>query len=298
MRALIIGGSGFVGTALAAHLRSAGDEVIISDRLSGGPDVTDRVATLEHVGSARPDVVYHLAAQAHVPTSWADPIATIRTNVEGTQNVLDAAWEASVERTLVVSSAEVYGSVDPADLPIDETAPLRPTSPYAASKVAADALALQAFLGRGQQTIRLRSFNHFGPGQRPDFVCSALAHRIAEAERTGVTQIETGSLDSRRDFTDVRDVVRAYRLAAVDGDAGEVYNVCSGVDRSIGEVATALVDLATTPMTLVPSHELARSVDTPVVRGDHTKLSERTGWQPTIPFLQTLRDILDEARST
>lgn len=251
---------------------------------------------MRHISQSTPDVVYHLAAQSHVPTSWRDPIGTMRTNAEGTQNVLDGSYEAGVSRVLVVSSAEVYGSLSPEMLPIDEHAPLRPVTPYAASKVAADAIALQGHLGRGQDVVRLRAFNHIGPGQRVDFVCAGLAHRIAVAERDGSTEITVGSLETRRDFTDVRDVVRAYRLTAEHGDAGDVYNVCSGIDRSIGEIARAFFDLAHGDFTLVESTDLTRTIDTPIVRGDNRKLRDKTGWQPIIPFATSLSDILDDAR--
>jgi GDP-4-dehydro-6-deoxy-D-mannose reductase len=296
MRALITGASGFVGRALVSHLLEIGDEVIEHDRVGGGPDLIDRTAMFDLVGEAAPHVIYHLAAQSHVPTSWSDPIGTLRTNVEGTQNVLDAAAEVDVRRVLVVSSAEVYGSVDQDRLPITEEFPLLPRTPYAASKVGADALALQAFLGRGQDVVRLRAFNHIGPGQRTAFVCAGIAHRIARAERDGTTSIEIGALDVRRDFTDVRDVVRAYRLTAEHGAAGEAYNVCSGVDRSIGELAETLIEQAGKSFTLSPIDDLIRTIDTPIVRGDNTKIRAQTGWEPSISITRSLREILNDAR--
>jgi GDP-4-dehydro-6-deoxy-D-mannose reductase len=296
VRALITGASGFVGRWLVDHLDEIGDEVIEHDRVGGGPDLVDRAAMYDLVAEAAPQVIYHLAAQSHVPTSWSDPIGTLRTNVEGTQNVLDAAAEAGVERVLVVSSAEIYGSIDQDQLPIAEDAPLRPRTPYAASKVAVDALALQSFLGRNQDVIRLRAFNHIGPGQRTAFVCAGLAHRIAEAERDGTTSIEVGALDVRRDFTDVRDVVRAYRLTAEQGAAGEAYNVCSGVDRSIGELAEILIEQAGGSFSLSQTDDLMRTIDTPIVRGDNTKIRAQTGWEPEISITRSLREILDDAR--
>lgn len=296
MRALITGASGFVGRTLTSHLHDMGDTVVGLDRVNDGADITDRDDLHRHIAEAKPEVIYHLAAQSHVPTSWSDPIDTLRTNVEGTQNVLDAAADAGVSRVLVVSSAEVYGSVTPEMLPIDEETPLRPLTPYAASKVASDAIALQSFLGRGQDVIRLRAFNHIGPGQRVDFVCAGLAHRIAVAERTGTTEIDVGSLEPRRDFTDVRDVVRAYRLTAEIGEAGDVYNVCSGIDRSIGEIATELLALAHGDFTLAVADGLTRAIDTPIVRGDNSKLRQATGWEPTISLNESLRDVLEDAR--
>ncbi len=297
MRALITGGAGFVGRTLAAHLRDRGDEVVITDRAAGGPDITDRAAVFSHMAAADPEVVFHLAAQAHVPTSWKDPIGTFRANAEGTLNVLDAARESGVTRVLAVTSAEVYGRVDPDDLPIDETRPLRPETPYAASKVAADAIAQQAHLGCDQDVIRIRAFNHFGPGQSAQFVAAGLATRIIEAERSGQRELRVGNLTPRRDFTDVRDIVRAYRLLADGGEAGEVYNVCSGVDLSIQEVADGLLLAAGADLELVPDPELQRPVDVPVVRGSNRRLRDATGWQPTIPLADSLADIVADARA-
>lgn len=296
MRALITGGAGFVGRVLGQHLADLGDEVISIDRSGGGPDIVDRPEVFERVRNARADVIYHLAAQAHVPSSWEDPVGTLRSNAEGTLNVLDAAHDAGSARVLVVSSAEVYGSVGAEELPIDEDKPLRPTTPYAASKVAADAVALQCHLGRGQDVLRMRAFNHIGPGQRPAFVCAGLAQRIAIAERDGTNAIDVGSLDVRRDFTDVRDVVRAYRLAAEAGVAGAVYNVCSGVDRSIREIAELLIEISGRPLELITRPDLERPVDTPIVRGSYERLHHDTGWSPEIPLGRSLTDILDDAR--
>ena len=296
MRALIVGASGFVGRALSTHLLATGDEVIAPVRADGGPDVTDRDGVHRFVDASEPDVVYHLAAQSHVPSSWSDPIGTLRVNVEGTQNVLDAARAAGDARVIVVSSAEVYGSVNVDDLPIDEDAPLRPLNPYAASKVAADAIALQAHLGNGQDVIRLRSFNHFGPGQSTRFVCAGLAHRIARAERDDTTHIEVGALDVRRDFSDVRDIVRAYRCVAEHGVAGQAYNICSGIDRSIREIADGLRALSLQAFEYEPAVELQRPIDTPIVRGSSERVSRDTGWQPEIPIEASLADILNDAR--
>lgn len=297
MRAAITGASGFVGSALTYHLLAAGDEVVSLARVDGGPDLVDRRAVFEAVGDHRVEVVYHLGAQSHVPTSWDDPITTLRVNVEGTQNVIDAAHALDVApRVIVASSAEVYGAVEPKRLPIDEAHPLRPNNPYAASKVAADAVALQAWLGRQQDVIRARAFNHIGPGQNPKFVCAGLAKRIAQAESTGVSEIEVGNLDVRRDFCDVRDVVAAYRLLATSGRSGEAYNVCTGIDRPIRELAEGLANLSTIDCQFVTNPDLLRPVDSPVVRGNNAKLVEHTEWQPKIPLADTLADVLALAR--
>ncbi len=296
MRALITGASGFVGRTLHEHLLASGDHVVALTRQNGGPDVTNREEIHAAIAVADVEVVYHLAAQSHVPTSWEDPIGTLRANVEGTQNVLDAAHATGDARVLVVTSAEIYGSVSEDELPIDEDAPMRPSNPYAASKVAADALAMQAHIGRGQDVLRLRSFNHIGPGQSPDFVCAGLAHRIALAERDGHRDIEVGSLDVRRDFSDVRDIVAGYRQAALHGRSGTAYNLCSGIDRSIQELADSLAALSEHDVRFVVDEALRRPVDTPVVRGDNARIINDTGWSPTIPVETSLADILADAR--
>ncbi len=298
MRALVTGAHGFVGRHLVAHLEACGDEVSTVDHTGDDPvDITDGGAVERAVKSAAPDAVYHLAGWADVGASWSDPVGVLRVNAEGTLNVLRACEAAGVERVLAVASADVYGIVTEADLPLTESSPLRPTSPYAASKAAADALALQAFLGHGLGVVRVRPFNHLGPGQSERFVAPAIAARIARAERDGSDQIPVGNLSARRDLTDVRDVVRAYRLLIERGTPGEVYNLCSGRDISIQELADQLVALAHRPVALVPDPALLRPVDLPVLRGDATKLRTATGWAPEIPVERTLADLLDDMRA-
>jgi GDP-4-dehydro-6-deoxy-D-mannose reductase len=271
--------------------------VVTLDRHSEPPvDITDLASVQAAVAAARPEAVYHLAGWADVGGSWKHPHTVLRVNGEGTLNVLEACREAGVDRVLAVASADVYGVVSEDELPLDEHAPLRPTSPYAASKLAADALAQQAFLGHGLGVIRVRPFNHLGPGQSEQFVAPALAARIVRAERAGDTAITVGNLSARRDFTDVRDIVRAYRLLMERGAPGEVYNVCSGRDLSIQYLADHLVSLATRPIELRPDPELMRPADLPVLRGDASKLRAATGWAPEIPIEQTLADLLDELR--
>jgi GDP-4-dehydro-6-deoxy-D-mannose reductase len=256
--------------------------------------VADPAAIRAAVAAARPDAIYHLAAMTHVGESWDFPAEVLRVNVLGTASVLAAARaEREPPVVLVVSSAEVYGSVAPDELPIDETMPLRPLSPYAASKAAAEQLALQAWRGYGQPVIVVRPFNHIGPGQAPTFAVSALAKRIVEAQRSGSSTVAAGTLTARRDFTDVRDVVRAYRSLVVEGTTGEIYNVCSGHDIAVSEVAYRLCALAGADVELVDDPTLVRSVDLPVLRGDYGRLAADTGWKPEIPFDDTLADVLE-----
>lgn len=298
MRAVVTGGLGFVGRHLVAHLGARGDDVITLDR-SGDlvVDILDGPELRSALQEVAPDAVYHLAGWADVGASWADPTSVLRVNAEGTLNVLQACTAAGVARVLAVASADVYGVVTEDELPLTEASPLRPTSPYAASKLAADALAHQAFLGYGLGVVRVRPFNHLGPGQSEQFVAPAIAARIARAERDGVDTIPVGNLSARRDVTDVRDVARAYRLLVEQGTPGEVYNVCSGHDLAIQTLADLLVARATRPIEMVVDKELLRRVDLPVLRGDASKLRAATGWAPSIPIEQTVADLLDDMRA-
>jgi GDP-4-dehydro-6-deoxy-D-mannose reductase len=297
MKALVTGASGFVGRHLVAYLRAAGDDVAVIDHAGADPvDVTDAGAVRRTLGVHRPDAVYHLAGVSHVGGSWDAPARVFRVNAEGTLHVLHACADAGVARVLVVGSADEYGTVDQRHLPLDEEAPLRPLTPYGASKVAADFLALRAFLGEGLPTLRVRAFNHTGPGQSSRFVVPGLAHRIAAAERDGRSEIGVGALDTVRDFTDVRDVVRAYRLLVERGTAGEAYNVCSGRGFSVSEIAGLLIGLSDHELRVVVDPALVRPVEVPRLVGDPTKLRAATSWEPVIPFEQTLADVLGEAR--
>lgn len=294
MRALVTGGQGFVGRWLCAHLAAAGDDVTVT---GSDVDVTDGPALRKAFSDAAPEAVYHLAALSHVGQSWDAPAATFRVNALGTLEVLEAARACVSDPTvLVVSSAEVYGWVTPEQLPLDEDAPLRPVTPYAASKVAAEFCALQAHLGHGVAAVRARSFNHVGPGQAPSFVVAGLASRLVEAERSGSRVIRVGNLDARRDITDVRDVVRAYRLLVERGQAGEAYNVCSGRDVGVGEVLARLMDLAGGHFTVETDAEMVRPVDVPVLRGDPSRLGAATGWSPEVSLDETLAAVLDDWR--
>jgi GDP-4-dehydro-6-deoxy-D-mannose reductase len=294
VRSLVTGAHGFVGRHLVHHLEQVGDDVVGVDREHVDITKADEVTAL--FDRVRPDAVYHLAGDSDVGRSWSNPVDTFRANAEGTLNVLQACLGAGVQRVLAVTSADIYGRVTEEELPLREDAPLRPVSPYAASKVAADYLALQSYLGHGLAVIRARPFNHIGPGQRPNFVAPALAERIARNEQAGNEVVRVGNLSPRRDFTDARDVVRAYRLLVLHGTPGEAYNVCRGEDVAIRDLAVRLVGLARKPMRLEPDHDLERPVDIPVLRGDPTKLRSATGWQPEIPLEQTLDDLLDEWR--
>jgi GDP-4-dehydro-6-deoxy-D-mannose reductase len=289
VKALVTGAGGFVGPYLVAHLEACGDEVVGTDLEI---DVTDSEGVRKSLLAVKPDVVYHLAGASHVGTSWSSPVDVLRVNAEGSLNVFLAALEADVGRVLAVGSAEEYGRLTPEMLPVAETAPLQPVSPYGASKAAAEMLASHVFHGRGLPVLCVRAFNHLGPGQSDALVASSIAKQVALAERDGVRVVRTGDLSPRRDFTDVRDVVRAYRLLVEQGQPGEVYNVCSGRDVAIQEVADHLATAATTEVRFELDPSRLRPVDVPVVRGDNTKIRTATGWRPEIPLEHTLDDVL------
>lgn len=294
MRALVTGGHGFVGRWLCEHLAAEGDSVVAptTDEM----DVVDPAAVSRVVRDARPAAVYHLAGLAHVGQSWSDPAGYFEVNALGTLHVLEACRAVDpAPRVLVVSSAEVYGSLAPAQMPVAEDAPLLPVSPYAVSKAAAELLAVQAHLGHGVEVVRARPFNHVGPGQAPTFVVAALAARIVEAARTGERALRVGNLSPRRDLTDVRDVVRAYRLLVRHGRAGAAYNVCTGRDIAVEDLVHRMLALAGAELRVEVDPDLVRPVDVPVLRGDPSSLRKETGWEPHIPLEETLRDVLAAA---
>lgn len=295
MRAFVTGGHGFVGPWLTRHLEEKGDEVV-----APGPevDITDGDAIAETMADARPDAVYHLAALSNVSESWKHPARTFEVNAVGTLHVLEAARSVDPHpRVLLVCSSEVYGAVAPDHIPIVEDTPLRPVTPYAASKVAAEFLGVQAHLGHGLPVVRVRAFNHVGPSQSGAFVVSDLARRIVEAESDGTKVLRVGNLSPQRDFTDVRDVVRAYRLLIEGGAAGEVYNVCSGRAVAIEELARRLLELAGADLVLETDPALVRPVDVPVLVGEPTRIRATVGWEPTIPLDETLLAVLDDWRT-
>lgn len=290
------GAGGFVGSHLVRHLAESGDDVTALNRRRDGIDITEPKELTDAIVKAEPEAVYHLAGSSDVGGSWSEPRLTFLANALGTLNVLEASREASVRRVLAVTSADVYGRVTEDELPLEENQPVRPVTPYAASKVAADALAQQAWLGHAVPVVRVRAFNHVGPGQSDRFVAPSLAARIARNERDGGDEVPIGNMTPLRDLTDVRDVVRAYRLLIEHGEPGEVYNVCSGQAVSVRDIAERLLGMAQRPMKLVSDPALERPVDIPILIGDNTKLSVTTGWSPAIPLETTLADVLADWR--
>ena len=254
-------------------------------------DLLDPAATSSAIAEAQPEVVYHLAARAHVGESWERPAQTLHDNLAMTQNVLDAVRAGAPDAVVVaVASGEVYGP--PAALPVDESAPLRPQNPYAVSKASADLLAGFYADAHGLRVVRARAFNHAGPGQAPIYAIATFARQVAEGLEAGADPVEvvTGNPDTRRDYTDVRDVVRAYRALAEHGEPGEAYNVCSGTPASAAELVAALGEAAGVPVELRVDPAKVRAHEVMELRGSHAKLTAATGWEPAIPLRMTLGD--------
>ena len=284
------GSRGFVGPWLLKHLQEQGDETV---ELPEETDVTDFSGLDAAVREARPDAIYHLAAQANVASSWEDPAGTFAVNAAGTLNLCTSASAlVPLPRVLLVSSAEVYGRVDLQRMPVREDEPFAPATPYAASKAAAEMVGLQAWLGRGLPLVRARAFNHTGPGQGPGFVVPDLAAQVARAARGELDKITTGNLAVSRDIIDVRDVVRAYRLLLLGGVAGEAYNVCRGEAVAISDLLGRLMRAAGVDVPVREDPSRFRPADVPVHVGDPGRLWALTGWQPQVPLDQTLADVL------
>jgi GDP-4-dehydro-6-deoxy-D-mannose reductase len=303
---VITGATGFAGRHLVAACEAAGDNVVgVSRRTSAAyshsqarasalisVDLRDAGAARAAIAAARPDVVYHLAARAHVGDSWRDPAGTLHDNVAIALGVFEAVRAEAPEATVVaVASSEVYGP--PARLPVDESAPLRPQNPYAVSKAAADLLAGFYADSHGLRVIRARSFNHAGPGQEPTYAIASFARQVAAAVESGAdpVRIVTGNARTRRDYTDVRDVARAYRLLAERAKPG-VYNICSGRTSSAGELIAELADIAGVALEHVVDPELVRPNEVRELRGSYAALRAATGWEPELPLRRTLADTL------
>jgi len=291
MRVLVTGSRGFVGSWLVRHFDESGYAVTGLDE---HVDVTDAAALREAVVGVAPDCIVHLAALSSVGSSWGDSSRTYEVNTVGSANLLDAAAAcASPPRVLLVSSSEVYGWAGRDALPAREELPVRPLSPYAASKAAAEIVALQMFRGRKLEVIVARPFNHTGPGQTANFVVPALAQQVAAAAASAAPSIRTGNLDVNRDISDVRDVVVAYRLLLEKGRPGQVYNVCSGRAVSIRSVAERLVELSGLDIPIRVDPDRVRPVDVPDLWGDPGRLESECGWEPAYSLDRTLRDVLD-----
>ena len=311
MRILITGITGFVGSHLTEWALSRGADVIgalrwrsntehiehLRDRLTLiQSELREQSSARDLVERARPDYIVHLAAQSFVGASWQTPAETLMTNAIGQMNLFEAIRQlGSASRFLVIGSSEEYGLVEPDELPIRETNPLRPLSPYAVSKVTQDLMGFQYFKSYGLDIVRARAFHHTGPRRSDNFSTSTFARQIVEIE-AGLREpvVVAGDLKPVRDFSDVRDIVRGYWDLLERGTAGEVYNLCSGVDWTIERMLTFLISQSSVPgIEIRTDAARLRPSDVPVLRGSYEKIERAVGWRPRIPLEQTLTDLLD-----
>lgn len=303
---LVTGANGFVGRHLVKELAENGHTVVGVGGPQGSnehsPHVSEYVvADLTKSEEAKKinfdgiDGVVHLAGLAAVGPSFDDPMLYISTNVGIEVNLFEAALAQDKHpKFLIVSSGSLY---DPkAELPITETSAVLPSSPYAVSKIGQEEMA-HYYSGRGFECMVARPFNHIGPGQNPGFIVPDLAKQMTEAEKTGGTEISVGNLDAQRDYTDVRDIARAYRLLLEHGKPGETYNICSGKPRSGHEILEKLLAAASASLSVVQDPAKMRPSDTPVLYGSHDKLTADSGWQPEIDLETTLQDVITDWRS-
>ncbi len=312
MKALITGITGFAGSHLAEYLLEHQPQVdIVGNRRWRSPmenishlegklelveaDLTDYNSVYRMLEQTRPDYIFHLAAQSFVPTSWNAPAATLDTNVLGQTHLFEAVRALSLDPSIQIAcSSEEYGLVLPDETPIKETNPLRPLSTYAVSKIAQDYLGYQYFQSYGIKAIRTRGFNHTGPRRGEVFVTSNFAKQLARI-KAGLNEpiIRVGNLEAIRDFTDVRDMVRAYWLAVTRAKPGEVYNIATGNGIVIQDLLNRLIELTDVDVQIKEDPERMRPSDVEILIGDSSKFRADTGWEPQIPFDKTLSDIVD-----
>jgi GDP-4-dehydro-6-deoxy-D-mannose reductase len=312
MRVLITGITGFAGSHLAEYILAHHPDAEVfgivrwRSRMENVQHLRDRVELCEAdlkdmvslqgcLAHIKPDRIFHLAAQSFVPTSWKCPGETFAINVSGQINLFEALLSLKLlPRIQIAGSSEEYGHVFADEIPMRETNPLRPLSPYAVSKVAQDLLGYQYFKSYGLPIVRTRGFNHTGPRRGEVFVTSSFAKQIAEIEKKKREPvIHVGNLEAQRDFNDVRDIVEAYWLSLEMGEPGEVYNVGSGVARPIREVLDILLSLSQAKVRVEVDPKRLRPSDVPILLSDSTKFTRLTGWRPKIPFDRTLRDLLN-----
>ena len=297
---LVTGAGGFAGSHLVEYLlaspkRQGSEGRSASQKVVGWTKEMVDLLDRDHVGAAirdlRPSQIYHCAGMPHVAESWRDTAQPLEGNVLATEHLFDALRREGIRcRVLVPGSATVYA---PSSEPISETDPIAPASPYAISKLAQEQLALRAIEEDGLDVVLTRSFNHTGPRQTPAFVAPSMARQIALIERGQLEPvIRVGNLDAQRDVTDVRDVVRAYAALMRSGKTGVIYNVASGVGRSVRSILDALVSRSRVPVRIEVDQARMRPNDVPVVVGDFSRLNTATGWRPEITFDQMLDDLM------
>lgn len=311
---LITGIAGFAGSHLAEHLLKNGHEVwgiyrwrsktenidhIKSNLKLLEADLADYHSTAEAIAKVKPDYIFHLAAQSFVPASWSAPFSTMMVNVIGQINLFEAVRQQGITPVIhIACSSDEYGEIRKNELPIKETNPLRPLSPYAVSKATQDMMGYQYYKSFGLKIIRTRAFNHIGPRQQEFFVTSSLAKQIALIEKAKINPvIYVGNLQARRDFSDARDIVRAYLLAVQKCEFGEVYNVCSEKSYSIDQILKKLLSMSLKKIEVKTDQSKLRPSDNKIVLGNCQKFKAATGWKPEIPFNDTLKDLLDYWRN-
>lgn len=309
-KVLITGATGFVGKHLTDYLFQKSELELYGTSLSESDknekihikkiDLTDLNQVKNLINEIKPDYVYNLAALTSPAESFKNPAPVVLSNIGIQINLLNALKDAGLmdTRTLIVSSSEVYGMVEEKDLPIDEETPMRPVSPYAVSKIAQDFMGLQYNLSYKMDIVRVRPFNHTGPGQTPVFVIPAFAKQIAQIEK-GIQEavISVGNLSSKRDFTDVRDIVQGYQLLTEKGVGGEAYNIGSGKSVAIKYLLDTLLSMSKESIEVRQDPERLLPVEIPSVYCDNSKINSLTGWKPEISIEKTLKDTLDYWRS-
>jgi GDP-4-dehydro-6-deoxy-D-mannose reductase len=303
--ALVTGAAGFAGHHLIDLLESETSWKIVGLSRQIFPsegrwrvvacDMRDRELLGRVMSRYRPSYIFHLAAQSYVPKAFADPASTLVNNVVGQVNLFESVLSHDLSpRILIVSSSEIYGSGQEANLPLDEASPLRPANPYAVSKASQDLLAYQYSMTSPLEIVTMRPFNHTGPGQSDRFVISSFARQVAEAEAGKIEpSVLVGNLDAERDFSDVRDIARAYLLAMESGEPGEAYNLASGVPRRVGDLLDQLVTMSSRPLAVRTDPARLRPSDVRTIYGDSGKFRKISGWEPQIPIEKTLSDTLD-----
>jgi GDP-4-dehydro-6-deoxy-D-mannose reductase len=313
-KAFITGIAGFVGGHLAELLLSQGYEVygmarprskldhiesIINKLHLEDSDLLDSHSLYTTVSRIKPDLIFHLAAQSFVPTSWVSPSVTLEVNIVGTANLFEAIRQAGIDPVIQIAcSSEEYGLVLDNEIPIKETNPLRPLSPYAVSKVAMDYLGYQYYSSYKVRIIRTRGFNHTGPRRGDTFAESNFAKQIAMIEKKKQEPIiHVGNLDAKRDYTDVRDMVRGYLLATLKCDPGDVYNICTGKAIQIGDMLKLLLSFSKIKVEIKQDPSRMRPSDVPVLIGDNSKFVAKTGWKAEISFEKTMEDLLNYWRN-
>lgn len=310
-KALIIGAAGFVGGYLASYLREKlGMEVHVTklpaEKFGGNSDrvydlnILNKEEIVSLLFEARPDYIFHLAAQSSVGMAWKNPLLTIDINIKGSVNVMDAVRELYYKpRVLLIGSGEEYGHIKEGEIPIREENRIRPGNIYAATKACQNMIGNIYAQAYDMEVMMVRAFNHIGPSQAPIFVVSDFCRQVAEIER-GIREpvMYVGNLDARRDFTDVRDVVEAYGLLAEHGKAGETYNVGRGEAVSIKEILEMIIALSGHDIKIEIDKNKLRPVDVPIIEADISKISSLTGWEPKIPLKQTIEETLNYWRQT